>query len=581
MKTSRRRRAIRRAIDFLRDRTPEALLMVTIPALLVYPVLVFRAFGGGARVFWYAARRGEVSAMDYVVNIGSAAVATLGTAAVLVLLLSRWGRIWACARKMILEALNRRVVVGLVVFFVIVTPLLPFILKSEGNPISQVQITLTYSLLLAQLLLTLLAVFLGLSSMSEEIDYKEIQITDVKPIPRWQFLAGKWIGVMLIVNFLLYAMGGSTYLLVQGVQSGSAQRVVDRLLADTPEKPLTAWTEKLVEKERRDVKEQVFASRLSARPEPPDVAAAVEVELVDRQKKNELPEFMSVDRARDLLTEIYVQRAGTIGPGETKGWVIKGLLPSKDPEKFVYIRFKMTSPTSVPDRKVFGDWLIRPPKEGMAYGLAMSRWTINAYQEFKAPSSLIREDGTLEIAFRNRDPRGISVHFDPQEGIEILQRVEGFFPNYWRSLLVLQCHLALLAAVGIMAGSLLSFPVGALLVGAMFFIGLISGWLQSGFHEQVAPNWQVLYDSRLPGADEVPAWYQVFSNVLLKFFLVVLRSLPDITEYSPISHVATGRLVPWLMVARAVTVMVFIKGGIVALVAILLFRRKELARVQV
>jgi hypothetical protein len=151
---------------WLVHRTPEVLLCIL--AILLLPLVAWSLEAAAGAVRKMLAAPGAFFTSRATL---AWAVCLVGMGALIALVVWKRHLIWAVARKMILEALHRKVAAVLLVFFIVLMPSLPFILKTEGNPKSQVQIILTYSLILGQVLLSLLAVFLCLASVCGVIDH--------------------------------------------------------------------------------------------------------------------------------------------------------------------------------------------------------------------------------------------------------------------------------------------------------------------------------------------------------------------------------------------------------------------------
>lgn len=468
--------------------------------------------------------------------------------------------IWAVARKMIIEALHRKVVVGLLVFFIVLMPSLRFILQTEGSLKSQIQIVLTYSLTLAEVLLSLVAVFVCTASICSEIEKKQVFVVDTKPMPRWQFLVGKLAGVVVMSAALLFLMGGAVYGLVTHM---ARPRNWDALPPWEAEKK-----KEMVQK----VQDEVLVARTSRRPVLPDVTDGVRQELEKLEERGELR-----NRAKQgaQIAERLQKRSFTVQPGAALMLTIPGLRPGSDAP--VYMRFKPARTNPEAPEQVRGMWMFYMPRrseegEGVEFAPAYrhtGKWVTDAYQEIEIPASVVTPMGTIQAAYWNFQ-QGTGVQFDPREGIECLQRVGGFFPNYYRSLLVILCHIVVLSALALMAGAALSFPVASFTVGAILLLGLLGPWVAG----------------TALGAPQLPADASVGQMVLAALkaattvgLKAIFFVLPQFGRFSPMGDLVNGRLVSWGLVSRAAAIMCFIKGGAAILLGMYFYWRRELARV--
>ncbi len=490
----------------------------------------------------------------------------VGTAALAFVLWRNWTLIWAVARKMMAEALHRKVVLILLVFFVVLTLTLPFLLKTEGSIKSQVQIMLMYSLALALVLLSLVAIFVSAASICSEIERKEVQVTDTKPLRRWQFLFGKWLGAVIMCMAVLSVMAGAAYLLV-------AYKIRPPDYAGM--KPTEA------EKAKQDY-DSVFRDVLVARRsvkalEPPGIDEQTEQLVADLRAQGKLPEKPTV-RARvikEVRNGVLAERL-KVEPGSSLPWLIPGLKPGQ--EGGIQVRFRAYA--SGLERRLLGRWVIYqresvqaeggqgPAREGFRpTGIVLppgSDWSSDLAQEFTIPASYICSDGALYLSYENRSPRA-SVTFDGGLLVQVLQEEKTFFPNYYRTLVILFCHVALLAALGLMAGSVFSFPVASLTVMFFFVVGLIGPWLV-----QFTEPYRF---SEFPLALDIA--YTIVRN-LLKGFLAVV---PHFGAFNPLGDLTDGKLIPWRTVFGAGAIMLYVKGGFALLIGMYFYSRRELARV--
>lgn len=68
-----------------------------------------------------------------------------------------------------------------------------------------------FGLAIINLLLVLVALMIGSSAVHKEIDKRTAYVVLSKPIARWQFLVGKWLGLAAVLAVLTGAMGAAFY----------------------------------------------------------------------------------------------------------------------------------------------------------------------------------------------------------------------------------------------------------------------------------------------------------------------------------------------------------------------------------
>lgn len=486
---------------------------------------------------------------------------------------SHWQTVWAVARLMILEAFHRKVVFALLLFFILLMPSLPFILKSEGTLKSHVQIILTYSLAMGKYLLCFIAIFLSTASLSEEIEFKQIHNTDVKPVPRWSYLAGKWFGIMALNTVLLFTMAFAVYGLVAWI---SRERTYPYL---------TERENKQKEFHRRQVFEEVLVTRREFKRAIPDVVPIAKEELNRVKKEKAMPEGFTDKVFMDQLVPALEKRSQTAPPLSRIGWQFSGLKPpSADPEKakdeVVFIRFRLEIATAQGGSDtVMGTWIVGDPDTNNFF-VRSGRWAVRSDQEIWAPASAVKPDGTLIVIYQNEQP-DVSIVFPVDKGLEILQKSGPFWPNLYRALFIIGCYVAVLAAIGTMSGALFSFPVAVLVASFVFVMGLISPWFDTMIKEGGITIIQAT--PAIPG--QARSFGAVLAQGINKTVEALLKGvfaiLPGFSLYNPVGELVTGHAIRYALVARAAFWFLVIRGGLIALLAAWLFHRKELARVQV
>ncbi len=498
-------------------------------------------------------------------TVAAAAVFVCGIGGLVYLIGRNWMPIWAVARKMIREAMHRKIVLVLLVFVAVLIPSLPFILKTEGRLSSQVQLVLLYSLSLSLILLSLLAIFLTTASVCSEVEQKHVHLTDPKPLLRWQFLLGKWLGVVVLCTAILVVMSSGTYALVMYL---AREPAFGRM---SPQKRGRAFAEQL------ELRRQVFTARKVVQAPLPDVSEQVDEEV--KKAVAETPGGVTYWLRQELTRERLVKSQTAEPHGGSVLWRFSGLAPRQ--EEPIQVRFHAFNYGSGAIRRpcrfrpYHGEWTRRrkgdekPSLKLVATGRAVypppAGWSNYGFHQFNLPASSIPPDGTLYLAFKNLGPE--SIVFDVDNPVEVLQKEEGFFLNYYRGVTILVFHVALLAALGLMAGSLFSFPVASLLVFCLFVGGLLASWYHSQF---VEPTIWV----------EIPSTAAFYFDRLWRGFAeLVLVMMPSFGSFSPLENVTNGRLVSGGDVATAGTVLLVLKGGAAMLIGMYFYGRKELARI--
>lgn len=193
--------------------------------------------------------------------------------------------------------------------------------------------------------------------------------------------------------------------------------------------------------------------------------------------------------------------------------------------------------------------------------------TAGTTHEFVIPPNLLSADGKLTVLCENRSPA--TLLFRLEDGLELLFQEGSFGANYSRGLLVIWCWMALIAAMGVTAGTFLSFPVATLLVVSLFLAGL-SG---ETFAEVVREGTVSSLDHET-GRPEGSLFDWLFVPMARVFTLLI----GPVEKVSPIAALSSGRSIPWAQVAVAAGQVGLVFGGTVAVIGMIIFTRREISR---
>ena len=222
---------------------------------------------------------------------------------------------------------------------------------------------------------------------------------------------------------------------------------------------------------------------------------------------------------------------------------------------------------------------------------------IDTPHEMSIPAWLIDDEGGLEIQINVPMTRQLGLGEVEQSAVqlnrkdalpEVFYRVGTFDGNLTRSLVVLWVRLAFLAMFGLILGSLFSFPVACMAGVMVYFMAAFSGGLSEAVTSYAA----------VPQADTT--WGMVTGS-LNKFFAAIgqgalldalklligfvakmaMLLVPSYGEFNPGPNLSEGIVVPNSMIFGALIRIGLLWTGVITALGLILFYRRELARVTV
>ena len=457
-------------------------------------------------------------------------------------------QIWTIMRHSIVQAMRMKIALVLAIFLVVLVPALPFLLKSDQTHSGQIRLIITYSLYLTSFLLSVLTLFLSVATLNSEIKGQHIFLLDPKPIPRYALLLGKWGGVMLINLVLLIGMLGATYGLVR--YYGRRQ----------PNEPQPVY---------ENLKAQLLTARQVQQPPLPDNLGQKVQEAIDQAKKqNMMPATKSEDWVRTRLYEQYSKSAWYLKSGQTMKWTISDV-PKFD--GWLVIQFQFYGDSGKREHELPCQFVVseespyeqRVPEEGpyVAY-------RVGKRNSFAVRSNVVQDDGTVTIRFTNLDP-SVGAMFPYQGGIQVLYPAATLAENFARAGIMMFARLALIAVVGVFASTFLSFPVGVLFSLFVFMVGHMRNYVVT----------EMLEDLFVFGSSMVqPGTPMHAGDTFLRHALYRMLSIfPNFGAYDVVPFLSGGVVIDRMFVARVLIDLVLIRGGILAVAAWYIYRRRELA----
>ena len=424
---------------------------------------------------------------------------------------------------------------------------LPLVIKDDGTARGFTQIILTYTLSAITALLGLSTLWLACGTLARDIEECQIQVIATKPVARWQIWLGKWLGIMSLNAVLLALSGACVYGLLQ-------------------------WRAgKLPAAEQKILREQVLVARGSAKEpnDPVEIAAETERVLQERLKANPV-EKVDVPEVRWQIREQVKAIRQLVPPSSIHTWQIDlGFAKNYLRGKPLQLRVKFNAAQKSPSGTFVALWQVGVPQKPRYWQSEPMSLAPDTFHEFEIPPDLFDANGRLTITFAN--PNETALLFPLEDGMEVLYPDGGFALNFARGLGIIFCWMALLAALGLMAASFLSFPVAAFFALAMLLVALSSSTLAESVES----------GSVAAGNEETgQAGHSAADLVLIPAFKGVLAVISLVKDYSPIDALSTGRSITWGELGRAFAEIVLLLGGALGILGIFFFSRRELATAQ-
>jgi hypothetical protein len=319
------------------------------------------------------------------------------------------------------------------------------------------------------------------------------------------------------------------------------------------------------------LREQVLVARGSAK--VPDSIAelnAVAEQILQERLKSSSVEKVDVPEVRRQIREGVKYDSQLVPPSYKRDWHIDlGFAKNYLRGQPLQLRVKFNSAQRSAAGTFVALWQVGDPPKTKYWRSEPMSLAPDTFHEFEIPPDLFDENGLLTVSFVN--PNDSALLFPLDEGMEVLYPEGGFALNFARGLGIIFCWMALLAALGLAAASLLSFPVAAFFALAMLRVVFSSGTLAESVESGTVAA----------GNEEKGiAGHSAMDVVLIPAFKGVLAVVSLTKNFSPIDNLSTGRSITWGELGLAFAQVVLLLGGIFAVAGIIFFNRRELATAQ-
>lgn len=514
-----------------------------------------------AAVAWPLIRWGEGGWRDaglFIAAVGSLSFSFIVLMEMLKLALSGPTAILAIARNVVIEAVRMKVSLVFIVLLLLALAALPGQLDPETPLRYRVQSFLQYGTGGAFWIIALLVLFLSVGTVAFEQRDKVIWQTMTKPVAAWQYLLGKWLGVVGVAAVLLAVSSTGVFLFVGYLRD---QRAIGESA------PFRSAGADFIAEDREILETQVLTARESVHPILPSLDPSALVDEIGRRIERARlgdPAFRETPEERGrIMQEILNEHRDSllaIEPGNRERYVFLGLGRAKELAESITFRYRIDSGGNDPRALLKLSFaadnmipLVREVPPGQTLTLKLN------------PAS-IDKDGQLLLTIVNGDvytrtPNPETITFPP-DAIEIYYPVSSYRANFIRVILVLWMKLAFLAMVGVWAATHLSFAVACLVAFGVFLMAESAGFLTESLE---------YYASR--GDKDEILWMRVAIRAVA---VPVAFAFNFYSNLKPTQHLVEGRMLGWGAVSTGVVVL----GALTSILygmGVMIFRRRELA----
>ena len=550
--------------------------------------------------------------------------------------------IWTIARHTFAQIVRTKTAWVFILVLGAVLVAMPHNLQGDGTLAGRIRAYLAYSTTVTATMLSILTIFLAVDVVSADVRGKTVFSVVTKPVARWQYVLGRWLGVVMLDALLLAIAAVDIYVVARSLRGEPARDPMDGLAVEseifTARRRISPTSIKDVLVRRADARIARFAKE-----EP------VEYERKMKHLTNALDgdEHAAREAYRVEIFKAEGEKAQMVDPWGTRAWRFEGIEVAgqtttgtvkvvKAPwlvKAFRYVRFEgdpalmlrlinrgpvqldgveatvrglgpkgfdaefvlaYSGPETAIGRLAVGDQVeivIDPTVElsfkarsaageSLAGNIVKSSWVVGRPDgrvivryfnredppkvavKLVVPRRAVDDEGRMVAEIRNRNNVKLRI---PRADVSVLYRVGSFEGNFTRVTLLILGQLAFLAALGVMAGSFLSFSIGCLMCFGVLPYALIRGFLTESV--KLAKG----------GLTETDALTGI-GYIALK---VMGTILPDFAATNRSDALVDGVVVAWSDVATTLGTGVLVQIVVLLVLASFIFSRRELAGVQV
>lgn len=473
------------------------------------------------------------------------------------LLLGGAGPVLSIAKTAVAEASRQRVSLVLMVILVFALAAIPMLLSDQTPLRYRVQAFLQYSTGGSFWIIGLLSAVFSAATVSFDQRDKIIWQTITKPVSAWQYILGKWLGVIGINLVLLLVCGSAVFLFTEYLRQQPAQGEREAYVSAAGG----------LSEDREVLETQVLSARVAVIASPPDIIPeamdqTIEAKVEAEKRANAQYQDTPAKRAkmRADLTKVFGDMYRSIEPTKSELYVFDGLQGARGSSRPLTFRFRVNAGSNAPDQLYRLTMIISGSEPFVReVGLGNS-------QTVPLSPAAVDDEGRVTIEIFNGDitrgmPNPMTISFPP-DGLELSYSDGSYRANFLRVMVVLWVKLAFISMIAIFASTFLSFPVACVVAVGALVAAELTPYL-----------WNALdyYNSTDEKGNILPV------AVVIRAVAVAIAGIFKLYgDLDPVASLVDGRRLSWDTVAQGVAYLAAV-SGVLFVSAVAVLRRRELA----
>lgn len=463
---------------------------------------------------------------------------------------------WAVARHMIAEAIRMKVAVVFLLLLAVLTLGLPFLAEGDGSLSGRVQGYLSYALTATAVLLSLLTILMT-RGLSDELANRQILITMTKPVPRWQYIFGKWVGITTLNTVLLVGAVLVIYVMIHVI--------------------IWMFPKSDMRYDEDRLQNEVLVARHAVSTEYPDFVKLAEREYERNKEEGRYAGDPMHDPAQErarIVAKIE-WRWRTVPVHAKRRFHFKNVLVDRSEDNSIQLRYKARVTQYSQDELFKAMWVFGNLSKNTYTVLAVPKHVVGRFHTITVPATVVADDNTLDVEFINENPyvsQGDrqtmnTIQFIEVDGVDVLFAVGSFEGNLLRLTGLMLCKLMFLGAVGLLMASMFSFPVAALCSFTVYLLAGTRSFMDEAF------QW-----GGREGFANIEAGFMTVAGWLYR---VVSLAMPNFGYYDGVETLVNGQNVTLIWLLQGIGFLVLLRTTMVLGLTMLMFHRREVAEVSI